>query len=179
MISLTFTGKGFLRYQVRMMSAAILDVGRGKKTIQDVKEMLEAKDRSVKRHNAPANGLTLEYVDYFEMVALNENIQIREFLRGDQLCSDAWDIEEIEKRVRDKEFPYAYAVCTRNNQEMKGCFVVEQEKACIYLYDMNDQKYVEEVKNQIISKLKTWNVEHFECVPYDHAKNYLKTEKKD
>lgn len=56
---------------------------------------------------------------------------------------------------------------------------MEQEKACIYLYDMNDQKYVEEVKNQIISKLKTWNVEHFECVPYDHAKNYLKTEKKD
>ena len=62
---------------------------------------------------------------------------------------------------------------------MKGCLVVEQEKACIYLYDMNDQKYVEEVKDQIISKLKTLNIEHFECAPYDHAKNYLKTEKKD
>lgn len=179
MISLTFTGKGFLRYQVRMMSAAILDVGRGKKTIEDVKEMLEAKDRSVKRHNAPANGLTLEYVDYFEMVALNENIQIREFLRGDKLCNDAWNIEDIEERVRDKIFPYAYAVCTRNNQEMKGCLVVKQEKVCIYLYDMSDQKYIEEVKNQIISKMKTWNIEHFECVPYDHTKNYLKTEKKD
>ena len=63
--------------------------------------------------------------------------------------------------------------------EMKGCLVVEQEKACIYLYDMNDQKYVEEVKDQIISKLKTWDIECFECIPYDHAKNYLKTEKKD
>ena len=133
----------------------------------------------MKRHNAPANGLTLEYVDYFEMVALNENIQIREFLRGDRLCNDAWNIEDIEERVRDKIFPYAYAVCTRNNQEMKGCLVVEQEKVCIYLYDMSDQKYIEEVKNQIISKMKTWNIEHFECVPYDHTKNYLKTEKKD
>ena len=33
--------------------------------------------------------------------------------------------------------------------------------------------------DQIISKLKTWNIEYFECIPYDHAKNYLKTEKKD
>lgn len=153
MISLTFTGKGFLRYQVRMMAAAIIDVGRGRLTIEDVKQMLAAKSRTVKRHNAPANGLTLEHVDYFEMIALNENIQIREFLRNDRLPNDTWNIEDIERNVKGKVFPCYYAICTRNNQEMKGFLFLQKEQAIVYLYDIQDKKYILEVEEQLCKKL--------------------------
>ncbi len=174
MISLSFTGKGFLRYQVRMMVASIIDVGRGKITISDVKEMLDAKDRTVKRHNAPACGLTLEHVDYFEMIGLNENIQIREFLRGDVLCHKDWDIVDIEQRIQENRRPCVYAICTRNNQEMKGCLVLNDTNATIYLYDLDDQKYIEEIREQITNKLKEKNIDGFDIRKYDSSKNYLK-----
>ena len=174
MISLSFTGKGFLRYQVRMMVASIIDVGRGKITINDVKEMLEAKNRLVKRHNAPACGLTLEHVDYFEMIGLNENIQIREFLRGDVLCDKEWNITDIEQRIQKNIRPCAYAICTRNNQKMKGCLVLNETKATIYLYDMDDAKYIKEIEEQINRKLKEKNIDGFEIQLYDSSKNYLK-----
>lgn len=174
MISLTFIGKGFLRYQVRMMVAAIIDVGRGKKTIEEVKKMLEEKSRTVKRHNAPACGLTLEHVDYFEMIALNENIQIREFLKGDQLCCEEWNIQDIEERIQKNIHPCAYAICTRNNQEMKGCLILKDKEAMIYLYDLNDQKLILEIHNQIENKLHEKNISSYEIQLYDHTKNYLK-----
>lgn len=175
MITLTFTGKGFLRYQVRMMAAAIIDVGRGRLTIEDVQTMLQEKSRKVKRHNANANGLTLEYVDYFEMIALDEKIQIREFLRNDVLCDSQWTIEDLEQRIQNHVYPCAYAICTRNNQEMKGCFVIDQNKeACIYLYDIDDEKYIEEIDTQILTKLKSMNIDSYTTKPYDFQKNYLK-----
>lgn len=174
MISLTFIGKGFLRYQVRMMAASIIDVGRGKKTIEDVKKMLEEKSRTVKRHNAPACGLTLEHVDYFEMIALNENIQIREFLKGDTLPCEEWNIVDIEQRIQNNIHPCAYAICTRNNQEMKGCLILKDDQATIYLYDMNDQMYINEIQTQIIHKLNEKNISSYEIQLYDSTKNYLK-----
>lgn len=149
MISLTFTGKGFLRYQVRMMVAAIIDVGRGYLSVDDVKEMLEKKDRTVLRHNAPANGLTLECVDYFEMVALNENIQIREFLRSDILPINK-TIEEIEKDVKEDKRPLYYAITSRNEQILKGYLEVNKDNAIVYLKDENDKKYLNEVKEQLL-----------------------------
>ena len=154
MIALTFTGKGFLRYQVRMMSAAIIDVGRGRLTLEDVQQMLDAKSRTVKRHNAPANGLTLEHVDYFEMIALNENIQIREFLKNDTLPDASWDIQDLEKRVKEQSKPCYYAICSRNNQEMKGFLSLESQKAVVYLYDIEDKKLILEVDEQLRKKLK-------------------------
>lgn len=174
-IELTFIGKGFLRYQVRMMAAAIIDVGRGRLTLEEVQEMLEARDRKVKRHNAPANGLTLECVDYFEMIGLNENIQIREFLRNDQLCNHEWNIHDIEQRIQKNIYPCAYAICTRNNQEMKGCFIIDaNKKAYAYLYDLQDEKYILEIQKQVIKKLKTKNIDNFTIQPYNFQKNYLK-----
>lgn len=169
MITITFVGKGFLRYMVRMMVYSIMDVGRGKCSIEEVKDMLEAKNRQVKRHSAEAHGLTLEYVDYFEMVSLNEHIQIREFLRSDVLPNVQWDIEDLEARVKNNIFPKAYAVCTRNNQEMKGCLILDKEKASIYLYDLSDQKYIDEVKEQIKQHISM----DFSVESYENEKNYL------
>ena len=85
MISLTFKGKGFLRYMVRMMSAALIEVGKGKLQPQEIQVLLEKKSRKVAHRNAPSCGLTLEEVDYFKVFALNEQGMIREYLYYDEL----------------------------------------------------------------------------------------------
>lgn len=59
-----FIGNGFLRYQVRMMTATLLEVGKGKITPETVKEILEQKNKEACRYNAPAHGLVLMKVDY-------------------------------------------------------------------------------------------------------------------
>ena len=59
-----FEGSGFLRYQVRMMSAVLIAAGEGKINPVDVKKMLDAKDKHACRYNAPAQGLYLKEVKY-------------------------------------------------------------------------------------------------------------------
>lgn len=63
-IRFVFTGDGFLRYQVRMMSAVILAAGLGRLQPEEIEAMLEAKDKEASRHNAPACGLYLARVGY-------------------------------------------------------------------------------------------------------------------
>ncbi len=63
-IRLVFKGNGFLRYQVRMMSAALIALGQSKITVDELKTMLEAKDKHACRFNAPARGLYLVEVGY-------------------------------------------------------------------------------------------------------------------
>lgn len=161
MISITFTGKGFLRYQVRMMCATLMDVGKGKITKQDVTNMLLAKSRKSIRHNAPANGLTLEHVDYFEMIALNEHIQIREFLRSDVLWEDM-EIEEIQEHVQKDIRPVYYAICTRHEQELKGYLKINDSEADIFLKDLEDEKYIKEVEEQLNKKFNEKGILRYE-----------------
>lgn len=59
-----FIGTGFLRYQVRMMMQTLIEVGRGKLKPEDVKVMLDKKDKEACRYNAPAQGLYLVKVYY-------------------------------------------------------------------------------------------------------------------
>lgn len=59
-----FKGTGFLRYQVRMMVATLLEVGKHKIECEKVKEILEKKDKSACRYNANAQGLYLVEVVY-------------------------------------------------------------------------------------------------------------------
>lgn len=66
-IRLVFEGNGFLRYQVRMMTGALLALADGKITVQDLKTMLEARDKHACRWNAPAQGLYLVSVGYPSM----------------------------------------------------------------------------------------------------------------
>lgn len=61
-IVIRVSGKGFLYNMVRIIAGTLMDVGRGLRTPQQVKEMLEAKDRQAAGPTAAAKGLFL--VDY-------------------------------------------------------------------------------------------------------------------
>lgn len=63
-ISITFKGKGFLKYQVRNMVGALIKVGEEKLSYKDIPKMLEQKDRRKASICAPACGLTLVKVEY-------------------------------------------------------------------------------------------------------------------
>ena len=62
-ITLSFVGTGFMRYMVRNMVGAMIDVARGNKDIEYVKNALEGKD-NISIYTAPACGLYLESVEY-------------------------------------------------------------------------------------------------------------------
>jgi tRNA pseudouridine(38-40) synthase len=66
LITVVITGKSFLYHQVRNMVACLVDVGRGKLKPNDVKEILERKDRSCASGMAPAQGLFLVDVEHGE-----------------------------------------------------------------------------------------------------------------
>ena len=63
LIQLYFTGKGFLRYQVRTMVAALLDINRGRISMA-MKDLIASQQRTLIRGTAPAKGLTLMTVEY-------------------------------------------------------------------------------------------------------------------
>lgn len=56
--------KGFLRYQVRLMVGALVDVGRGEWTLEDLKESLSNYEGQQVRHIAPSSGLILHKVEF-------------------------------------------------------------------------------------------------------------------
>lgn len=57
-------GEGFLRYQVRRMVGALLEVGYGKLTIEDLLDLLDSPQPGAHLQTAPARGLSLERVYY-------------------------------------------------------------------------------------------------------------------
>jgi len=63
-LRLIFEGKGFLRYMVRMITATLIEVGRGRLSIQDVQTMMDARNKEVCRYNAQPQGLYLVRIDY-------------------------------------------------------------------------------------------------------------------
>ena len=58
------TSTGFLRNMVRIMVGTLIDLGRGLKTLDDIKNMLEKPNKSTRRYNADPNGLYLKKVFY-------------------------------------------------------------------------------------------------------------------
>ncbi len=57
-------GEGFLQYQVRIMTASILEVAFGRENLDWLKMLLEVKDRRVAPPMAPPQGLFLWRVNY-------------------------------------------------------------------------------------------------------------------
>jgi tRNA pseudouridine38-40 synthase len=57
-------GDGFLRHMVRNIAGTVLEVGQGKRSLQNFAETLAAKDRSRAGMTAPAKGLFLNEVIY-------------------------------------------------------------------------------------------------------------------
>lgn len=66
LVYISFIGDGFLRYMVRMLTQTLIEVGLGKITVSDVKEMLDKKDKTACSYNAEAQGLFLVEVGYQE-----------------------------------------------------------------------------------------------------------------
>lgn len=63
-IEIYVEGDGFLYNMVRIIVGALLEVGLRKKSPQDIKDMLDAKDRTKASDTAPAKGLYLYKVKY-------------------------------------------------------------------------------------------------------------------
>ncbi len=63
LLQLYFTGNGFLRYQVRTMVAALLEMNRGRLAMT-MPELIHSQRRAAIHGTAPAKGLTLMSVEY-------------------------------------------------------------------------------------------------------------------
>lgn len=140
-LNIRFQGRGFLRYMVRMMTAALIEVGRGRMSAADVKEMLDAKSKTIARRNAAPQGLTLYHVDYYQIPAINQKCMIREFLCEDDL-PQGHDLKDLEKRVSENAETQYYAFVTRNNRKRMGTFIYTRKKdeasGVFYLFDYDD-----------------------------------------
>lgn len=64
LVTVVVTGKSFLYHQVRNIVACLVEVGRGKLQPEDLKKILDKKDRSSAPGMAPAQGLFLVDVEH-------------------------------------------------------------------------------------------------------------------
>ena len=65
-IVITFKGTGFLRYQVRNMVGVLIRVGENKLSPEEIKKIIDSKDRTKSGKTAPSEGLYLVNVYYNE-----------------------------------------------------------------------------------------------------------------
>ena len=64
MLIFTFEANGFLRYMVRNLVGTLVDLGKGKFTPGQIREIIESRDRQKAGMTAPARGLYLVKVKY-------------------------------------------------------------------------------------------------------------------
>jgi len=57
-------GKGFMRNQIRLMFGALIKLGRGELTIDEIKNTLQPNSTAVMDYIAPASGLILHSIDF-------------------------------------------------------------------------------------------------------------------
>lgn len=63
-IIIDYTGNGFLQNMVRIMTGTLIEAGRGERSWESMKELLETKDRSQAGYTVPPQGLMLMKVNY-------------------------------------------------------------------------------------------------------------------
>ena len=63
-ISYEVTGSGFLRHMVRNIVGTLVDIGRGRRSVDAMREVLLSRDRAQASATAPPHGLTLWSVEY-------------------------------------------------------------------------------------------------------------------
>lgn len=63
-VSIRYTGDGFLYNMVRILTGTLIEVGRGKRSPEEMKRILKALDRGAAGFTAPAQGLFLVNVIY-------------------------------------------------------------------------------------------------------------------
>ena len=64
LIRFEITGAGFLRHMVRTITGTLVDIGRGKMEADEMRAIIESKDRARTGQTAPAQGLMLWKVTY-------------------------------------------------------------------------------------------------------------------
>ena len=136
-LKITFLGKGFLRYMVRMMVGQLIEAGRGRIPPEEIRNILEKRSKTASLKNAPPQGLTLQKVSYFEIMALSDKCMIREYLEGDEGYTDLLD---------------QYVLKTRNTQKILGEMILKDAYAKIQVKDPSDREIVEE----LIPQLQRW-----------------------
>jgi len=62
--ALHIVGKGFMRYQVRMIMGALLQLGKGELDLADIKNSLTSKTKISLTFVAPGSGLVLNAIDF-------------------------------------------------------------------------------------------------------------------
>lgn len=60
-----FEGNGFLRYMVRMITQTLIEAGKHRISLEDIRHMIEAKDKHLCRYKAEPQGLYLVKVEYY------------------------------------------------------------------------------------------------------------------
>lgn len=65
-LTFTITANRFLRGMVRLAVGTLLDVGKGKRTVAQFRQLIERQDRTLASGAAPAEGLFLHRVEYPE-----------------------------------------------------------------------------------------------------------------
>ncbi len=64
LFSFQYYGDGFLQHMVRILTGTLLEVGQGKRSPEEIKVILDKKERAAAGFMVPAKGLFLEKVDY-------------------------------------------------------------------------------------------------------------------
>lgn len=59
LITIRVTGSGFLYNMVRIVAGTLLQIGTGERSLNEMQEILQAKDRTAAGPTAPAHGLTM------------------------------------------------------------------------------------------------------------------------
>ncbi|MGC1206130.1 MAG: tRNA pseudouridine synthase A [Flavobacteriaceae bacterium] len=57
-------GKGFMRNQIRLMMGTLIDLGKGKLTLEDIEISLQPNSKIKMNYIAPASGLILKNIDF-------------------------------------------------------------------------------------------------------------------
>jgi len=73
MLVFTITANRFLRNMVRAIVGTLIDVGKGKITLDDFKEIIQSKNRSDAGFSVPAFALFLENIEYPPNIFLHKN----------------------------------------------------------------------------------------------------------
>ena len=64
LIEIKVEAQGFLKYMVRNIIGTLVEVGRGKRKPEEMKQIIESRDRTIAGVTAPACGLFLKEVKY-------------------------------------------------------------------------------------------------------------------
>jgi len=78
MLVFSISADRFLRNMVRAIVGTLIEIGRGKKTVDDMKKIIESKDRSLAGYSVPAHGLYLVEIEYPEDIYLRKDIAKKE-----------------------------------------------------------------------------------------------------